>query len=93
MKAKIFTLLTLMVMTCMSLTSMAQEPVFILVEEDGNQITQPSQDSSFSFSQEETTTTTTTTEPSSFILKPQILFDNLATIYKVFLYILLQVFQ
>ena len=52
MKAKIFTLLTLMVMTCMSLTSMAQEPVFILVEEDGNQITQPSQDSSFSFSQE-----------------------------------------
>ena len=66
MKAKIFTLLTLMVMTCMSLTSMAQEPVFILVEEDGNQVTQPSQDSSFSFSQEETTTITTTTEPSSF---------------------------
>ena len=66
MKAKILTLLTLMVMTCMSLTSMAQEPILILVEENGNEVTQPSQESSFSFPQEETTTTTTTTEPSSF---------------------------
>jgi hypothetical protein len=66
MRAKILTLLTLMVMTCMSLTSMAQEPILILVEENGNEVTQPSQESSFSFPQEETTTTTTTTEPSSF---------------------------
>ena len=66
MKAKILTLLTFMVMTCMSLTSMAQEPILILVEENGNEVTQPSQESSFSFPQEETTTTTTTTEPSSF---------------------------
>ena len=66
MKAKILTLLTLMLMTCMSLTSMAQEPLLILVEENGNEVTQPSQESSFSFPQEETTTTTTTTEPSSF---------------------------
>ena len=64
MKAKIFTLLTLMVMTSMSLTSMAQEPILILVEENGDQVNQPSQESSFSFPQEETTTNTTTTEPS-----------------------------
>ena len=66
MKAKIFTLFTIWTIASLSSFVVAQEPVLILVEENGTEVNQPSQESSFSFPQETTTTTTTTTEPSSF---------------------------